>query len=84
VKRPAKAQRRILLAAELYRREHGQGPLWRELRAELGLAKGAFAHRVQALRAQGLVEYTVDEPRSLRVTEQGLVAALNGKGPRPA
>jgi biotin operon repressor len=76
--KPGKQQRRILLAAELYRRQHGQAPLWRELREELGIGKAAFALRVQALRQRGLVTYTVDEPRSLRVTPQGLTAAVNG------
>ena len=76
-RRPGKQQRRLLLAAELYRRRHGHGPLWRELAAELGLGKTAFALRVQALHRQGLVAYT-EEPLSLRVTPQGLVAAVNG------
>ena len=83
-RRPSKQQRRLLLAAELYRRRHGHGPLWRELAAELGLGKTAFALRVQALQARGLVTYVVDEPRSLRVTAEGLAAAVDGKGPRPA
>jgi DNA-binding IclR family transcriptional regulator len=78
MRRPGKQQRRLLLAAELYRRRHGHGPLWRELAAELGLGKAAFALRVQALHEQGLVAYT-EEPRSLRVTPEGLAAALNGR-----
>jgi SOS-response transcriptional repressor LexA len=82
VKKLAKPQRRILLAAELYRREHGHGPLWRELRAQLGLPKTAFALRVQALRQQGLLTYADNEPRSLRVTPEGLAAAANASARR--
>jgi hypothetical protein len=77
VRPPGKAQRRLLLAAELYHRRHGHGPLWRELAAELGLGKTAFALRV-ALHRQGLVAYT-EEPRSLRVTPAGLRATLDGR-----
>jgi hypothetical protein len=83
VKRLGPAQRSILLAAELYRRQHGRGPLWRELRAVTGLAPAEFAHRMEALRRHGLVTYTA-EPRSLRVPPEGLAAALHRKERRRA
>ena len=75
-------QRKILIAAALHHREHGQAPLWRELREPLQLGRGEFLQRMLALRKQGHVTFTA-EPRSLRVTPQGLAAALNGKRPRP-
>ena len=75
MKRLGRAQRSILLAAELYLRQHGHGPLWRELRGVTGLAPAEFAHRMEALRRHGLATYTA-ERRSLRVTPQGLAAAL--------
>jgi RIO-like serine/threonine protein kinase len=84
VKPLGKTQRRILIAAELYRRKHGHAPLWRELRCTLGLTKAELPARMRALRKQGLLTYTTDEPRSLRVTPEGIAAALDGKGPRPA
>jgi hypothetical protein len=80
-KKLGKAQRQLLIAAELYRRQHGQAPLWRELREQLELRPAALGLRMQALRQQGLITYT-EEPRSLRVTAEGLAAAVNGR-PRP-
>lgn len=77
-----KKQRALLVSIELWRRQHGQAPLWRELAAELGLSKTAFALRMQALHERGLVAYS-EQPRSLRVTPEGLKAAVGGKEPRP-
>ena len=83
MKRLGKKQRRLLLAVELHRRQHGQGPLWRELREALETPKATLAFSLQSLRVEGYVAYTDNEPRSLRVTQQGLAAAVNGKGQRP-
>jgi hypothetical protein len=77
-----RTQRRIILAFEVYHRQHGETPLWREVRVPLGLRPGEFGTRMQQLRRQGLVTFTV-EPRSTRVTPEGLAAAVNGRGPRP-
>jgi hypothetical protein len=71
-------QRRLLLAAELFYRRHGQAPTWGELRLMLDLSQTEVSGRVRSLERNGLVTFT-KEPRSLRVTNEGLAAALNGK-----
>jgi DNA-binding MarR family transcriptional regulator len=75
---PGKVQRKILLAAELYRRQHGQSPTWAELRHMLGVDQSEIRGRIRSLERNGFVSFTT-EPRSLRVTAEGLRAALNGK-----
>jgi DNA-binding MarR family transcriptional regulator len=72
-------QRRILLAAELFYRRHGQAATWAELRRMLGLSRMEISGRVRSLERNGLVTFS-EEPRSLRVTAQGLELALNGRG----
>jgi hypothetical protein len=69
--------RKALLYVELYRRRHGHGPTWRELRVALGWTQknGVGYHeaneRIRALHAYGLrwrsyVERSLNvEPRAL-------------------
>jgi hypothetical protein len=71
------SQRRVLLLAELFRQRTGQPPSWSELRRPLGMEPVDFGRRMRALRDTGYVTFT-DEPRSLRVTEKGIRAAVNG------
>jgi hypothetical protein len=69
------AGRRLLIAVELYRREHGRSPIWWELRTALGLSHDEMTELAWALRRNGLIIFT-RETRSLRVTPAGLRAAL--------
>ena len=71
------AARRLLLAVELYRRQHGRGPTWSELRRACKTGYYGTPELCWALRRNGLVLFT-REARSIRVTAAGLRAALKG------
>jgi hypothetical protein len=74
------AERKLLIAAELYWREHGRGPTWLELRRGLGLSQDEITAMVWTLQWNRLVTFS-REPRSLRTTPKGLAAALGKRRP---
>jgi hypothetical protein len=75
VKPLGRKQRTVILAAELYRREHDCGPPWGALRRALGVDRVVIARLLDGLRVRGLVTYT-EKPGSLQATELGVRAAL--------
>jgi hypothetical protein len=64
--------RRALIFVALFRRKHGQGPTWRELRQAMGWEHAEGDARIRALYADGLrwrrgVERSLDvRPEALR------------------
>jgi hypothetical protein len=64
-----------LIAVELYRRQHGRGPVWFEMRRALGLDWYEMTQVAWELRRNGLL-YFSQETRSIRTTPAGLRAAL--------
>jgi hypothetical protein len=71
-------QRRVILAAELYTRKHGRAPSWGELVRIVGVPRFMLVSVLRGLRRSGAVTFGDESPRSLRITEAGLRAALDG------
>jgi hypothetical protein len=71
-------ERRLIIAATLYRQRYERGPSWAELAQALKLSKAEIGATAWLLRRNPLVSFT-SQQRSLKVTRAGLVAAL-GKG----
>ena len=77
--------RKALLYVELYRRRHGHGPTWRELRVALGWTQEngvgyrEASERIRALHADGL-RWRRREERSLNVAPKALEALLRDLG----
>jgi SOS-response transcriptional repressor LexA len=69
--RPADERRDAILAfIDDWWREHGQGPLYREIAEGVGLATAASVmHHVRILAAGGCVELDRHTPRTIRVVE---------------
>jgi hypothetical protein len=73
--------RKALLYVELYRRRHGHGPTWRQLRVVLGWTQEngvgyrEASERIRALHADGL-RWRRREERSLNVAPKALEALL--------
>jgi hypothetical protein len=73
--------RKALLYVELYRRRHGHGPTWRELRVALGWTQEngvgyrEASARIRALHAYGL-RWRSRVERSLNVEPRALEALL--------
>lgn len=73
-------QRKVLLAALVYERQHGQPATWGQLRAAAGIRSARdFNWLMLGMRKRGLVSFEVDVERSLRVTDAGARAALEGR-----
>jgi DNA-binding IclR family transcriptional regulator len=70
-------KRRLLLLVELHVRRHGLPPSWGALAAASGMPRRHLATMLDGLRRDGLVSYT-SAPLSVRVTRQGVRAALGG------
>lgn len=69
-------ERRVVLACELFWRQHGRGPAWNDLRRALRMWRpGELDELLWRLRRNGLVRFS-SQPHSTRPTPAGLRAAL--------
>lgn len=67
---------RAVLAVALVWREHGHGPLWRELSQALGVSRDEGRRLILRLSRRGLLAFERDVARSLRATDRGVRLAL--------
>ena len=69
-------ERRLVILAKLYSKQHGQGAPWSWLRANADISLHEMQWRMKRLRNRQAVVFKDNVPYSTYATDKGLLAAM--------